>query len=160
MNVNEFSHSLLYNSSVVANFFKTFHLNPNDYLSDDDDQQVLEKAVEYVLNRYCDDMDTLCAEFKQPPFISNGEQYAVGEMISLSYSPSSQRYIDHYNEQTFNGYIFFVDTPNDTMFLFNRSADLIFTHSLERDGCHYFGMCRGYTIHICRTIPTKPGQMI
>jgi len=153
MNVNNFNHSLLYNSSIIANFFKTFRLNPDDYQSDEDDQTVLERAVEYILTRYCDDIAMLCAEFKQPPFISNGEQYVVGELISVSYSPSSQRHIEYYDEQAFTGYIFFADTPNDTMFLFNRSADMILSHSLEREGCHYFGMCRSYTTHIHRIIP-------
>lgn len=150
MNAIDFSHSLLYNDTTASNFFKTFRLNPNDYRTDEDDHMDLEKAVEYLLTQYSDNLDALSGEFKQKPFIDGRDQYVVGEMIGVCYSPSSQRYVEYYDEQTFKGYIFFVDSENGNMFLFNRTGDKIFTHSLEREGCHYFGMCRGYTFHICR----------
>lgn len=152
MNINEFSHSLLYDDGVVSRFFQTFHLNSNDYRPNENDN-ILEKAVEYVLTRYSDNLNAMQREFKQNPFTSGDQQYAVGDLITISYSPSSQRYIDYYDAQTFQGYIFFVDRMTDNMFLFNRVGNKIITHSMEREGCHYLGMDRGYTTHISRKIP-------
>jgi len=150
MNQFTFNHSLICNTHTISRFLKCFKLSPDQYKSEDNEQPItnLEKAVEDVLNRYHDNIDTMRVEFKQQPFICGADQHAVGDLVTVSYSPLSQRYTEYYDEQTFKGYIFFVDNENDTMFLFNILSDGIATHSLERDGCHYMGMSRGYTHYI------------
>jgi len=137
----------------MSRFLKCFKLSPDQYLSNRDQIDGsadidLEKAVEDVLTRYRGNIDGMSVDFKQQPFICGTDRYAVGDLVTVCYSPLSQRYTEYYDEQTFKGYIFFVDNHNDTMFLFNIMPDGLATHSLERDGCHYMGMSRGYTYYI------------
>lgn len=76
----------------------------------------------------------------------------IGDIVRVSYYPDSQKYVEYYDEQKFDGKCLFVDVPNDNAFFEvinqndqNDQAGLIRTFkSLEREGCHYFGMARSY----------------
>lgn len=76
--------------------------------------------------------------------------YSIGDLVKVSYSPDSQKYIDHYDERGFTGRIIFVDAESDNMFFVCKTDDSnkIIIRSLEVEGCHYFGTCRSYVYHI------------
>lgn len=69
----------------------------------------------------------------------------LGDMVKISYYPNSQKYIKFYDKLSVEGIIFFVDARNDNMLLYSKSPNgYINIRSLEVEGCHYFGMTRGY----------------
>lgn len=73
----------------------------------------------------------------------------LGDTVNVSYIPASQRYIDHYEELSFTGTIFFVDNEHDNMFLFFENEDNeIEVRSLEVEWCSYYGTSRGYDYFI------------
>ena len=74
--------------------------------------------------------------------------HKYGSELTITYSPLSQRYIDLYDEQSFNGILFYGDIESDNALLFYRQNSIIYVKSLERDGCHYMGMSRGYIYFI------------
>jgi hypothetical protein len=84
-----------------------------------------------------------------PDTMFNGK-YKLGTVVSISYWPASQRYIEHYEQQAFAGRVIFVDNDNDNMLLLVCNGDdqldngTWIIKSLERAGCHYFGISRGY----------------
>jgi hypothetical protein len=76
-----------------------------------------------------------------------------GNRVGVSYTPASQRYIDHYNAQAFEGEVFFVDEENDNFFMWNvevgplTGGQIKLTYrvqSYRREGCHFFGMTDCY----------------
>ncbi len=75
-------------------------------------------------------------------------EYNIGDIIKISYSSDSQKYIDDYEDKGFIGKILFIDDKTDNMFLHKiveNNNDCIIIKSLEIEGCHFFGMARGYT---------------
>ena len=74
--------------------------------------------------------------------------FKIGDNISVDYCPYSQKYIDYYEEQGFEGKIIFIDNENNNMFVMLNEPDSIIIKSLERLGCHYFGMTPSYTFFI------------
>ena len=74
--------------------------------------------------------------------------HQIGDDVKVSYYPASQRYVEHYEEQGFAGKIIFIDQETDNMFFIQVSDDQanesICIRSLETNGCHFFGMCRGF----------------
>jgi hypothetical protein len=76
-----------------------------------------------------------------------------GNRVSVSYIPASQKYIDHYDAQAFEGEVFFVDEENDNFFMWNveigplTGGQIKLTYrvqSYRREGCHFFGMTDCY----------------
>ena len=140
-------HSLLYTNETAQKFIKTFGLDQKDYYNVDKKTISIKNGIEMILNKYSDDMETFNRHYKQKKFLN---KYEIGDQVVVSYIPDSQRYIEYYEGETFKGIIFFIDPDNDNIFLFNIQKEsneeyVIRTHSLEREGCHYFGMSRGYT---------------
>ena len=79
---------------------------------------------------------------------NNKNEYNIGDIIKISYSSDSQKYIDDYEDKGFIGKILFIDDKTDNMFLHKiveNNNDCIIIKSLEIEGCHFFGMARGYT---------------
>lgn len=77
---------------------------------------------------------------------NNKKKYSLGNTINITYCPASQKYIDYYDDEAFTGTIFFVDNDQDNMLLYiNNNDNTITVKSLEREGCHYLGMTRGYS---------------
>ena len=76
-----------------------------------------------------------------------------GNRVSVSYTPASQRYIEHYAAQAFQGDVFFSDPDNDNFFMWNveigpiieNKISLIYrVQSYRREGCHFLGMSDCY----------------
>jgi hypothetical protein len=76
------------------------------------------------------------------------KNYIYGSTLNITYSPASQRYIDYYDTQSFNGTLFYGDYESDNALLFYTNNNIIYIKSIERDGCHYMGMTRGYEYFI------------
>lgn len=68
----------------------------------------------------------------------------IGDMVKVSYHPCSQKYIDYYESQSFTGRIIFIDCNKDNAFFLIDDKNTIIIKSLEREGCHFMGMTRGY----------------
>jgi hypothetical protein len=69
----------------------------------------------------------------------------IGDIINVSYIPSSQKYIDHYKQQDIvNGSVLFVDAENNDAIVVIKYGDIVKFQSLVREGCHYLGMSNGY----------------
>ena len=74
--------------------------------------------------------------------------HLYGSELKLTYYPLSQRYVDYYDEQTFIGTLFYGDEQSDNAILYYEHNNVVYVKSLERDGCHYMGMARGYEYFI------------
>jgi hypothetical protein len=89
----------------------------------------------------------------------DGDEYVmsrfprIGDRVSVSYIPASQKYIEHYAEQAFTGEVFFVDPERNNFFMYTvdvgplRKRELELTYrvqSYKREGCHFFGMADCY----------------
>jgi hypothetical protein len=89
---------------------------------------------------------------------SCNQTYTIGDMVDITYLPNSQKYIYHYNDQAFRGILLYVDTETSNGFLFAKktqslSSDikkkiLYDVRTIERLGCHFFGMAPGYSYFI------------
>lgn len=84
--------------------------------------------------------------------ITEYNTHTVGDLVEVSYIPASQKYIDMYDEMKFDGQIIFIDPEKDNMFLMEKTDKNIIVKSLEREGCHFFGMTRGYEYFIYKKI--------
>jgi hypothetical protein len=72
--------------------------------------------------------------------------YKIGDIVNVTYLPYSQRYMEYYDLQSFTGRIIFIDSIKDNAFFLidNPCNNNITIKSLEREGCHFMGMSRGY----------------
>lgn len=70
--------------------------------------------------------------------------YNTGDIINLTYTPNSQKYIEYYDAYTCTGRVIFIDNKNDNLFIVVDTDTGYIIKTLEREGCHYFGMTRGY----------------
>jgi hypothetical protein len=68
----------------------------------------------------------------------------LGNNITVTYSPMSQKYIDHYEGQTISGRIIYIDEENDDLLLLDAKDDKYIVYSMERANCSYYGTSRGY----------------
>ena len=68
----------------------------------------------------------------------------LGDQVSISYLPYSQRYLEHYEDQTVESatLIFFDDGTDDGFIVETCDGENIF-RSITREGCHCMGMSRG-----------------
>ena len=80
----------------------------------------------------------------------------VGDIIDVDYTPLSQRYIEHYDDQKITkGLVLFIDNETDNAIILDEtrlSNNIIINtvKSLAREGCHFLGMSRCYTYSITR----------
>lgn len=96
----------------------------------------------------------LCPNNKETVRI-NHQTIKVGDDIDVSYIPCSQKFIDHYNEKSFTGRVFYVDHSKCGIALvyYDEIVDGKITRyvkSVETEYCSYFGDTRGYDIIIDR----------
>jgi len=83
------------------------------------------------------------------PFISGwNKTFKLGDIVKISYHPFSQRYIGYYYDQSFIGRIIFIDSDKDNAFFLVDTNKGFTIKSLEREGCHFMGMSRGYDYNI------------
>ena len=78
----------------------------------------------------------------------------IGDIVRVTYTPNSQKYIEHYASLSFVGTVFFVDEATDNFFAIvdqppgslqspeSSNAPTIRSHKVE--GCHFFGMTDSY----------------
>lgn len=110
----------------------------NDY---DKMLDVIRTVVENNLWKKIGDVDDCIFEGK----------FKLGDKVMINYIPYSQKYIEFYEKEAFEGIIFFVDNINDNMFLIQNGStydDVVRIKSLERAGCHYLGLGKSYDYYI------------
>lgn len=64
----------------------------------------------------------------------------IGKKVKVSYMPASQKYIEYYDSQSFEGIIFFDDPLESNFFMINNNN----IQSFKREGSHFFGMTDCY----------------
>ena len=68
----------------------------------------------------------------------------INDIISVSYYPLSQKYIDYYDKQYITGKVIFIDAECDNLFLLELTDTNYVFKSLEREGCSFLGTSKGY----------------
>lgn len=81
----------------------------------------------------------------------------IGDRVWVTYTPNSQKYIEHYTSLSFVGTVFFVDETTDNFFAIvdqppqplqssrsPGSSDSPTIRSYKVEGCHFFGMTDSY----------------
>ena len=81
------------------------------------------------------------------------KEVKLGDIVIVHYTPYSQKYLDHYNEQDVRGKIVYIDIENDDLIVYRDEKTGYNTYtrivkSLNRDYCSYFGDTRGYDYFI------------
>jgi hypothetical protein len=125
--------------------------NTNDNMNSNEEYSLMLKLLEIVVKKELWKNNRNCELFEN--------KFRIGDMISIKYLPDSQKYIEHYENESFQGVIIFTDDDNNNIFLIktefenkeNIKNKRIVIKSLERENCHYFGMSRGY-IHLIEKI--------
>lgn len=133
---------LIYNSATASAFINQYDdLNLERKLMDEIDvdqklQAIMKRVIEQELwkNRH----DTKIKYFDNT--------YRIGDIVRVTYFPESQKYIEYYEDQSFTGRIIFIDNTNVFFVVVDEfDKNNITVKSLEREGCHYFGMTPGYS---------------
>lgn len=137
----------------------TIEIDEDDYYHDSQPfNDLIRKVVlerMYVTDTVADTVDSDCEGVEEDDEQRLEETYTprLGERVSTSYTPASQRYIDHYNSQAFTGEVFFVDEESDNFFMWNVETGPMCdgqislsyrVQSFKREGCHFFGMSDCY----------------
>jgi len=146
----KYTFDILYDDSMVDRFIKFYqpliekkNLDKHTSKTDMDLNKKFKDYIKLVIdNKLWED---------QKSFECNSK-YKLNDDVTITYSPFSQKYIDYYEDKTFSGKIFYIDSDTDNMLLIERSElskkDEIVIKSLEQNGCHYFGINRGYEYFI------------
>jgi hypothetical protein len=109
---------------------------------------VANKEYEKYITSVIDDDGANLSNLAEP-----GRYPQIGDMVSVSYTPASQRYIDYYNDQAFAGTVFFVDRNRNNFLMLSTNVGKVVDYemqieydirSFKRIGCHYFGMADCY----------------
>jgi len=76
----------------------------------------------------------------------------LGDIVSFKYISDSQLYTDIYDRMAFTGMVIFIDNENNNMIIVDQFAEVdrhgtkhVTVRTFERDGCHSFGLGKGYT---------------
>jgi thiaminase len=69
---------------------------------------------------------------------------SVGKYVNISYTPYSQKYIDHYLSESFQGKVIYFNEQMDDGLVCYDDGNIRTVKSISRDGCSYFGTSRGY----------------
>lgn len=80
----------------------------------------------------------------------NNNVISVGDKIRVEYIPNSQTYINYYENKGFEGTVIFIDPYTHNMFCFIETNEGIIIRTLETEGCHYYGLTKGYDTIITR----------
>lgn len=142
----EFVFNIMYKDQMAQRFVDFYDLLANPIKNKTNDtESSLQTKLETVMRKVIEN------KLWELVIRSDDDQknlHQIGDDVRVSYCPASQRYIDHYEEQGFVGKIVFIDRETDNMFFLcisdDKSKEEILIRSLETDGCHFFGMSRGY----------------
>lgn len=139
---------MIYERSTAVKCINTYD---NDFIdidnTDDDINDKLKSALIEIVEQQLFDNKNKNKDDNEKLF----GFYDIGDNVKVSYCPCSQKYIDYYDEQSFTGRIIFIDSKNDNMFFSvndSVTSEKITIKSLEREGCHFMGMTRGYDYSI------------
>lgn len=91
-------------------------------------------------------------EWRTDKTVSTDPAYPkIGDRVYVTYTPDSQKYIDHYASLSFVGTVFFVDDTMDNFFAIvdqtpqpSEPPNLPTIRSYKVEGCHFFGMTDSY----------------
>jgi hypothetical protein len=107
---------------------------------EDDDEKTWSKMITLLPKIYTTHSWTELV--KKSEYVSG---MRIGDIVNISHIPNSQKYLDYYEQYGINkGLVLFVDSVNNDAIIATKSADGIKFQSFVREGCHYFGMSRGY----------------
>lgn len=142
-----YTFDLIYNNSTATACINQYDDLELEIFMDDEInvdrklQAVLKRVIERELWRDSDAKKSLS---------SFDKDYKIGDIVNVTYTPESQKYIEYYQEQAFTGRIIFIDDKNDNAFLMsiNNEKNHVIVKSLTREGCHYLGMTPGYSYFI------------
>ncbi|VBB18861.1 hypothetical protein YASMINEVIRUS_1393 [Yasminevirus sp. GU-2018] len=136
----EFKFDMICSGTTAKAFLRRYSKKSDDIidLPDTDLYSLLYDTIKDVVlnNRWTSDDTTTNFSHKE---------HRVGDLISVSYVPDSQRYIEYYDEQMCTGKILFIDNDEINMFITVTTPTGYCIKTLEREGCHYFGMAKGYS---------------
>jgi len=78
--------------------------------------------------------------------------FKVGDIVTVIYTPYSQKHIDFYEEQHIRGIIVYIDNENDDAIIIkrNKSDGMYIVQSLKRLFCSYYGNTKGYDYFIAK----------
>lgn len=132
---------LIYNKSTARKFCNAYNIKMQE------EEDKIENFIKKILESNKLKETFKLEHFKEEPrstFDSTLSKFKIGDKVKVTFIPASQKYIDFYDKEAFVGEIIFIDEENDNCFFVVRNSNEIIIKSLEREGCHYFGMTRGY----------------
>jgi hypothetical protein len=124
--------------------------NKSIYIHEKISREQLEEMIKIIVNKCLHNYYRI----RKERVTSTMYDVCEGDYVSVKYFPDSQKYSEYYDNHNFNGTIIHIDNDNDNMILFYEDYDckskdhVIYIKTLEREGCHYLGMSRGYDILI------------
>jgi len=147
---------------AFAEQFEEYVIEGSQELEGDEFNNLIEKVVFEKLYKVTDDTndtddtdDTIECDSENDNDISYYTRFPkIGDKVSMSYIPSSQKYIEHYAEQAFTGEVFFIDIERNNFFAWNVEVNKLENTKIEinyrvqsfkREGCHFFGMADCYS---------------
>lgn len=74
------------------------------------------------------------------------DKVTIGDTVSISYYPDSQKYIEEYELKSRIGKVIYVDNNKDDLLIwsYDKNKSTYHFESLVVEGCSYFGHSRGY----------------
>ena len=128
---------IIYNDSMATRFISYYYPIFKNKIIDKNikERKLIKELLKIIINE-----ETIIDNKKN--------EFNIGDIVKISYSSDSQKYIDDYEERGFIGKILFIDNESDNMFfhkILENNNEINIIKSLEIEGCHFFGMSRGYT---------------
>lgn len=149
---NTYIFDILYSPSMAINFIKLYHpfvklhIDERSKLYNVDVMSINENDIDIIFKSYIEVVVENELWNNEKLYSSYSSEYKIGDELCVEYNPFSQKYIEEYNEKTFKGKIIFVDRDTQNMLFIKLSSDSNETiiKTLEQEGCHFFGMGKGY----------------
>jgi len=151
----EYIFDMIYDESLINRFFEKYDIINNIIKNSDDLDYDYETIIHDIFRK---NLKSVIENEKWKTIdqliINNQTVFKLGDICEVSFLPDSQKYIDFYKEKTFTGVLIFIDNETQNMIFVQTHGDQntiktkdnkIVIKTLEQDGCHYFGMTRGYT---------------
>lgn len=139
---------LIYNSFTASSFINQYDdlILEKKLIDEIDTDRKLQAVIKRVIEQ-----ELWKNNYGKKSINSFDKEYRIGDIVKITYYPESQRYIEYYQDQSFIGRIIFIDDKNDNAFFVvvdDDNKNNVTVKSLEREGCHYLGMSRGYSYFI------------
>lgn len=145
----EFIFDMIYDIETAKRFIKFYKPYVDDTASIDSDDEFT-----VVSNRLDETIKMVVEQNLWKKIVADTQTIRdkkIGDVVKVTYMPASQRYLDFYETKNFIGEIIFIDSERDNAFLIQMDTDdntKIVIRTLDVDGCHFFGMSRGYDYFI------------